>query len=99
MGQNFVSEILWGQKNVGRKKHFVKKKLGLKFFWVKKNFVGTFFGSKKCWSEIFWGHKNLGRKFVLAKFHFGLIRFVCVVLLTTAKLNNNNTEFHVVTHP
>ena len=32
-------------------------------------------------------------KFVLAKFYFGLIRFVCVYLLVTAKLNNNNTEF------
>ena len=25
---------------------------------------------------------------------FGLIRFVCDLLLVTAKLNNNNTEFH-----
>ena len=32
-------------------------------------------------------------KFVLTKFYFGLIRFVCVYLLVTAKLNNNNTEF------
>ena len=32
--------------------------------------------------------KDLGRKF-----YFGLIRFVCVVLLTTDDLNNNNTEF------
>ena len=45
-------------------------------------------------SEIFLGQKNLGRKFGLAKFYFGLIRFVCVVLLTTFELNNNNTEFH-----
>ena len=35
----------------------------------------------------------MGRKFVLAKFYFGLIRFVRVMLLVTAKLNNNNTEF------
>ena len=38
----------------------------------------------------------MGRKFGLAKFHFGLIRFVCVMLLVAAKLNNNNTEFVVV---
>ena len=37
--------------------------------------------------------KKLGRKFGLAKFYFGLIRFVCDLLLVTAKLNNNNTEF------
>ena len=37
--------------------------------------------------------KNFGRKFGLAKFCFGLIKFVCVMLLITAKLNNNNTEF------
>ena len=30
----------------------------------------------------------------MAKFYFGLLRFVCVMLLVTAKLNNNNTEFH-----
>ena len=35
----------------------------------------------------------MGRKFGLAKFYFGLIRFVCDLLLVTAKLNNNNTEF------
>ena len=40
--------------------------------------------------------KELGLKFGLAKFYFGLIRFVCVMLLVTAKLNNNNTEFHWV---
>jgi len=45
-------------------------------------------------SEIFLGQKILGRKFGLAKFYFGLLRFVCVMLLVTAKLNNNNTEFH-----
>ena len=39
------------------------------------------------------GKKNLGRKFVLAKFYFGLIRFDCVMLTITSKLNNNNTEF------
>ena len=35
----------------------------------------------------------MGRKFGLAKYYFGLLRFVCVMLLVTAKLNNNNTEF------
>ena len=42
----------------------------------------------------------MGRKFfsstnldVLAKLYFGLIRSVCVMLLVTDKLNNNNTEF------
>ena len=44
--------------------------------------------------KFFWVKKNLGRKFGLAKFYFGLLRFVCVMLLVTAKLNNNNTEFH-----
>ena len=29
----------------------------------------------------------------MAKFYFGLIRFVCVMLLLPADLNNNNTEF------
>ena len=38
----------------------------------------------------------MGRKLGLATFYFGLIRFVCVYLLVTAKLNNNNTEFHWV---
>ena len=37
----------------------------------------------------------MGRKFGLAKFYFGLIRFVCDLLMVTAKLNNNNTEFVV----
>ena len=32
----------------------------------------------------------------MAEFYFGLIRFVCDLLLITAKLNNNNTEFVVV---
>ena len=50
--------------------------------------------STKFSSEIFGGQQNLGRKFGLAKFYFGLRRFVCVMLLVTAKLNNNNTEFH-----
>ena len=44
----------------------------------------------------FYRVKNLGLKFGLAKFYFGLIRFVCDLLLITAKLNNNNTEFDVV---
>ena len=39
------------------------------------------------------GKKKMGRIFGLAKFYVGLIRFVCVVLLINAKLNNNNTEF------
>ena len=34
----------------------------------------------------------MGWKFGLVKLYFGL-RFVCVMLLVTAKLNNNNTEF------
>ena len=41
-------------------------------------------------------------EFGLAKFYFGLIRFVCDLLLITAKLNNNNTELFGggwVTHP
>ena len=45
---------------------------------------------------MFWSQKILGRKFVLAKFYFGLIRYVFVMLLITANLNNNNTEFHWV---
>ena len=68
-----------------------KKNVGQNCFWVKKNVGRIFFGSNKIGSEIFLGHKNVG-----FKFYFGLIRFVCVVLLTTAELNNNNTEFHWV---
>ena len=56
--------------------------------WVKKIWLGNFFGSIKIWVGIF-----LGRKFILAKIYFGLVRFVCVMLLITADLNNNNTEF------
>ena len=48
-------------------------------------------GQKKFWAKKKVG--NLGRKFGLAKFYFGLLRFVCVMFLVTAKLNNNNTEF------
>ena len=70
----------------------------------KKNLVRIFLGSTHFGSEIFlgrknwgrnflWVNKNWGRKFGLAKFYFGLIRFVCVMLLVTAKLNYNNTEF------
>ena len=61
--------------------------MGRKFFWVQKNLP-----PKWIMPEIFLGQKNLGRKFGLAKLYFGLIRFVCVMLLVTAKLNNNNTE-------
>ena len=65
--------------------------MGQNCFWVKRNVGRIFFGSNKIGSEIFLGQKNVG-----FKFYFGLIRFVCVVLLTTAELNNNNTEFHWV---
>ena len=77
-----MSEFFWVNKNLGRKL-FGLKKFGSEFFLVKKNLGRKFF----------WVKKNLGRKFGLAKFYFGLIRFVCVMLLITAKLNNNNTEF------
>ena len=72
--------------------YWVKKNLGRKFYRVKKNCVGDFIGLKK-WVWNFIGLKKLGRKFGLAKFYFGLIRSVCDLLLITAKLNNNNTEF------
>ena len=36
---------------------------------------------------------KLGQRFGLAKFYFGLKRFVCGMFLVTAKMNNNNTEF------
>ena len=62
------------------------KKLGRKFYGVKKN-LGQQLG-RKCYRV----KKNLGQKFGLAKFYFGLIRVVCVLLLTTPTLNNN-TEF------
>ena len=75
---------------------FASKEFGPKNFLAKNIWVGNLFGSKKCGSEIFLGQKNLGRKFGLAKFYFALLRFVCVMLLITAKLNNNNTEFHWV---
>ena len=58
--------------------------------WVKNNWV------KKFGSNFFLREQKLGRKFVLAKLYFGLIRFVCVMLLLTADLNNNNTEFDLV---
>ena len=48
---------------------------------------------RKFWVGIFFGQKIVGRKFVLAKFYLVLMRFVCDLLLITAKLNNNNTEF------
>ena len=38
----------------------------------------------------------MGRKFVLAKFYFVLIRFVCVVLLTTVDLKNRVSRGWVV---
>ena len=51
----------------------------------------TFPTTKKLFKGEFW----VGNFGWLKKFYFGLIRFVCVMLLTTAKLNNNNTEFDV----
>ena len=81
----------------------IKKNLGRKFVWSKNIWVGIFFGKKKFESKknvgqkkcrkFFWVKKKLGRKFGLAKFYFGLLRFVCDLLLITAKLNNNNTAF------
>ena len=66
---------------------------GLKFYRVKKNWVGNFIGLKKNWVRNCIGLKKMGRKFGLVKFYFSRIRFVCDLLLITAKLNNNNTEF------
>ena len=80
-----------GQENLGRNFFGVNKNVGRKFFRVKKMSVGNSFGSTKFGSDI-----------CLAKLYFGLIRFVCVILLFTAELNNNNTEFVCggwVTHP
>ena len=51
--------------------------MGQKFCRVKKKWVGNVIGLKEFGSEIW----------------FGLIRFVCDLLLITAKLNNNNAEF------
>ena len=55
--------------------------------------LGNYIGLKKLGRRFYRVKINLGRKFGLAKFYFGLIRFVCDLLLDTAKLNNNNTEF------
>ena len=96
-----LGRIFFGPKNSGKQKFWDKKisfgnflgqkKFGTEIFvGSKKIWVGNFFGSKKIWVENFFGSKKFG----LAKFHFGLIGFVCVMLLITAKLNNNNTEFH-----
>ena len=79
----FGSNILLGPKFFGSEIILCQKNLGRNFFlgrklfWVKKIWVGFF----------------LGQKSVLAKFYLGLIRFVCVILLLPADLNNNNTEF------
>ena len=64
-----------------------RKLFGPIFFWV-----GYIFGSKKIGSKKIWVKKKLGRKFGLAKFYFGLMRFILlfVMLLITTKLNNNN---------
>ena len=78
---------------MGRKFDRVKKNLGRKFDRVRKNVGRNFYRVKKSWVGDFIGLTNLGRKFGLAKFYFGLIRFVCDLLMITAKLNNNNTEF------
>ena len=108
VNKKFGSEIFLGKKNLGWKNYWVKKKIGrnkilvqnkfgLEFFFGKKNL-----GRKLCWLKkklglnFFWVNKCpkcLGRIFCLAKFYFVLVRFVCVMLLITAKLNNNNTEF------
>ena len=53
----------------------------------------NFFVKKKLGKKSPRVKKELGQKFGLTKFYFGLIRFVCDLLLITAKLNNNNTEF------
>ena len=83
-----------GQFFCGQKFFWVQK-FGSEFFLGKKNWVENFIVLKKIWVGNCIGLKKLGRKFGLANFYFGLIRFVCVVLLVTAKLNNNNTEFDV----
>ena len=102
-----LSEILFGlKKNLGRNFCRSKKIWVGNLVWPNSILVGNFVGSKKIRLEISLdrnlknlgkqnvAQKNLGRIFGLAKFYFGLLRFVCVMLLVTAKLNNNNTEFH-----
>ena len=64
---------------------FLVKKIGSEFFFRPKKFgLEIFLGQKKFGSEFFKVKQNLRRKFVLDKFYFGLLGFVCVVLLTTA---------------
>ena len=65
--------------------------MGKNFFWSE-----IFLGQKDVGRKFFWVKRNWGRNFGLAKFYSGPLRFVCVMLLVTAKLNNNNTEFHWV---
>ena len=109
--KNLGRKIFWVKKIWVENFFGSKKKLGRKFFWVGNLFGSKKFGSEMFWvkkigSDIFLGQKNKGRNFVwvkqnlvrkfgLAKFNFALIRFVCVMLLITVKLNNNNTEFVV----
>ena len=83
-------------KNLGQKCYRVRKKIGQKLYWVKKKMGQKFYRVKTIWVGNFIGLKKLGRKFGLAKFLFGLIRFVGDLLLITSKLNINNTEFHWV---
>ena len=52
----------------------------------KKNLVGNFFGSKNFGRKFFWVNKKFGSEICMAKFYFGLVRFVCDLLLITAKV-------------
>ena len=83
---------------MGRNFYLSKKIWVGNFVWPQKNNVKKNVGQKKFGRKFFWVKKKLGRKFALAKFYFGLVRFVCVMLLVTAKLNNNNTEFPSVSY-
>ena len=86
-----------GHKKIGLEIFFRSKKIGPEIFWCQRRFGSKlFWGQKNVGRKFFCVKKDLGRKFGLAKFYFGLLRFVCVMLLVTAKLNNNNTEFHWV---
>ena len=59
--------------------------LGSEFVWPKNN-----------WVRICLGKKNLGQKFGLAKFYFGLIRFVCDLLLDYCKVKQQQHRVSVV---
>ena len=96
-----MGEFFWGKKNELKKIKEKKKKIALKFFWIKKKFGSEIvLGQKKFGSEFFLGKKRFGSEFFLESNNsylvlYDLFVFCCCFVCTqfTADLNNNNTEF------